>query len=1091
MPSVLSRRLLAVTAVLALLAGLLPLGAASRAATGDPVLLNEILANTTGTPDVEFVELYGIPGTALGGLSLVVIEGDAVATQGRVNFRLDLAGQIGGNGFFLAGTPTVATTYGVTPNATFAADSLQNGTETFAIMTTASAPAVGGALTGSEVVRDALAIRDTGATDTTYLGAPIVGPDGTFFPAGAHRIADGVDTDTAADWAFADFSLTSTTNPNTPTAGTPVTVGGEVVADCGAGVRTLEGAAGSATVTASDADGTVTTFAIAGVAPSDPGTFGIGTVTPSSAPGAPASAQVLIGAATPDGVYTVTVRASNSDATPQTDTCELSVTVDRVLSIGEVQGPTTDTESGTGDRSPIVGQTVAVRGVVTQRLRLPTASGGQNYAFFLQSTIAGADGNAQSSDGLYVFLGGSPFMDDPASTTDYFAEVGDQVVLRGLVQESFGLTQLGSATVRPQFLALEREDVPMSELEVTEADPDDTLAAANRWWERHEAMQFHLDAGAQVVMPRDIFTLDAEVWVVRGDHPLAQRTDPYARRVFRDVHPLDDLGPAGSFDNGNGMRILLTNHGLKWNDASNATLLAPARTYDTVTNALTGGLTFTFGKYGIEVQQQLTLRNGADPAGNAPPSAAVEGAEYATSDYNVENLYDFRDDPFDDCDFADDPGCPGVTPPFNYVPVDQADYEQHLADLAAQIAGPMHAPDILAIQEAEDQDICMLDDGALVCGTTDDADGRPDTLQELALAIEAAGGPTYDSAFDRDGADDRGIVSAFMWRTDTVELLPVAAGDPVLGSTTGIAYAGAALAYNTDVSNPKAVNAVLPTSVPGPIDPCDAEETTRCVYTRDPQVGHFRVWRDGIGQSTFTDLWALSNHFSSTPDNRVGQRTQQAVYNAAIYEAIVDADPDARFVTVGDFNVYPRPDDPFAPGDSRYPSDQLAALYGAELHNLYDTLLAEVPQSAYSYVFQGQTQTLDMQFANDRLFDELVQVRAAHLNADFAAGYDGDVARGASDHDPQIARWSKAVDVERLADLVAYLVEGGEIDPAKAAQLYDRLAKAAALLEAGELDDYLAQLRAFGNQAQGLAPRWISHEAADILEREADTVTLD
>lgn len=1082
-----SRRPLAVTAVLALVTGLLPLGAASRAATGDPVLINEVLVSTTGT-DVEFAELYGIPGTSLAGLSLIAVESDTGTTYGSIDARRDFtsADVIGGNGYHLVGNAGVTTTYGVTPNSVLADGFMENSSLTIAIVVTSSI--AGTSVTGAEVVRDAIGIMDS-AAETPALDAPGVGPDGAFLPAGAHRISVGVDTDAATDWALADFSLVSTTNPNTPIAGTPFGGTGEVVADCGDGVRTIEGAAGSATVTASDADGTVTAFSIVSVAPSDPGTFSIGTVTPSGATGAPASAQLLIGATTPDGAYTVTVQASNSDTTPQTDTCELTVTVDPVLTIGEVQGPTTDGESGTADRSPLVGQTVAVRGVVTQRLRLPTSSGGQNYAFFLQSTIAAADGDARSSDGLYVFLGSTPFVDDPTSADDYFAEPGDQVVLRGLVQESFNLTQLGSSTVRPQLLALEREDVPMSELEVTEADPDDSLATANRWWERHEAMQFHLDAGSAVVGARDLFTLDAEVWVVRGDHPLAERTDPYARRVFRDVHPLDDSGPAGSWDNGNGMRILLTNHGLKWNEASNLTLLAPARTYDTVTNAVTGGLTYTFGKYGIEVQQQLVLESGADPALNAPPSAAVAGAEYATSDYNVENLYDFRNDPNDGCDFAGDPGCPGVRPPFNYVPVDQADYEQHLADLAAQIAGPMHAPDILAIQEAEDQDICSLGDGELLCGSADDADGRPDTLQDLALAIQAAGGPVYDTAFDRDGADDRGIVSAFMWRVDTVELLPASAGDPVLGSETGIDYPGTPLAYNAEVSNPKAVNAILPAGVPGPIDACDAEETNRCVYTRDPQVGHFRVWRDGIGTSVFTDLWALSNHFSSTPDSRVGQRTQQAVYNAAIYQAIVAADPGARVVTLGDFNVYPRPDDPFAPGDSRHPSDQLAALYDAGLHNLYDTLLAEVPQSAYSYVFQGQTQTLDMQFANQRLFDELVQVRAAHLNADYAAGYDGDGARGASDHDPQIARWSKAVDVERLADLVEYLLAGGEIDPAKAQQLLGHLDQAATLLAAGDAAGYLDQLEAFANQAQGLAPRWISQEAADILEQEADTVT--
>jgi predicted extracellular nuclease len=369
----------------------------------------------------------------------------------------------------------------------------------------------------------------------------------------------------------------------------------------------------------------------------------------------------------------------------------------------------------------------------------------------------------------------------------------------------------------------------------------------------------------------------------------------------------------------------------------------------------------------------------------------------------------------------------------------------------------------------------------MVCGSANNADGQPDTLQDLALAISAAGGPTYATASDRDGADDRGIVAAFMYRVDSVELLPVAAGDPVLSATTGIDYRGAPLAFNSQVSNPKAVNAVLPSDV----DRSTGTDGSN-VYTRAPQVGHFRVWRDGIGTSVFTDLWAVSNHFSSTPDARVGQRTEQAAYNAAIFAAIVAADPGARFVSAGDFNVFPRPDDPFAPGSARHPSDQLGPLYDAGLHNLYDTLLAEVPSSAYSYTFLGMAQTLDMQWANGTLFDELVEIRAAHLNADFAADEDGDGARGASDHDPQVARWSKEVTLERLRALVDYYVATGAVDPTKAAKLYDRLDKAARYAASGQVTAYRSQLLAFGDQARDLAPKFVRPAAAAALEREGD-----
>ena len=188
-------------------------------------------------------------------------------------------------------------------------------------------------------------------------------------------------------------------------------------------------------------------------------------------------------------------------------------------------------------------------------------------------------------------------------------------------------------------------------------------------------------------------------------------------------------------------------------------------------------------------------------------------AEYSLSTLNVENLYDFRDDPFDGCDFAGNSGCPGVNPPFDYVPASDEIYQAHLVDIAQQIVADLHSPDILFIQEAEDQDICTLVGGVFGCGVVNNADGKPDTLQELAYAILELGGPAYEAVYDRDGADDRGISAALLYRTDRVELLPAIWDDPVLGSSPTVDYRGTPLSFNTDVQNPKALNADLPDDV--------------------------------------------------------------------------------------------------------------------------------------------------------------------------------------------------------------------------------------------------------------------------------------
>ena len=63
------------------------------------------------------------------------------------------------------------------------------------------------------------------------------------------------------------------------------------------------------------------------------------------------------------------------------------------------------------------------------------------------------------------------------------------------------------------------------------------------------------------------------------------------------------------------------------------------------------------------------------------------------------------------------------------------------------------------------------------------------------------------------------------------------------------------------------------------------------------------------------------------------------------------------------------------------------------------------PSAAYTYIFQGQAQTLDHQFASARLANELDTVAVAHINADWPKELEGDGPRGASDHDPIVARY--------------------------------------------------------------------------------------
>lgn len=665
-----------------------------------------------------------------------------------------------------------------------------------------------------------------------------------------------------------------------------------------------------------------------------------------------------------------------------------------ILPIGEVQGEVTDTDNGRFHSSPYENEEVTVQGVIYQLLLQRTSQGGSLHSFFIQNTDETADGDVNTSDGILVFLGSSP------DIGDYTPEVGDEVVLTGTIDEFFGLTELTDVALEEIL----RSDVDIdAELPALEVDPPADMEDAARYWERREGMRAQVPVQSLVMNGRDVFpsSMDGELWVIRSDAEVAQRDDAYARRVFRDPHPLDNI-PGELFDDGNGYRILMGSLGVKATTGDNNTLIAPGRTWDTLDNAPIGGVYYSFGKYSVQVGEQPELTVGVDPTENAPPQAA--GAdEYSVAAFNVENLYDYRDDPFDGCDFPGNAGCPGVNPPFDYVPADDADYQARLQDLARQILDDLHSPDIIMAQEAEEQDICTVQGGVFTCGDVNNADGRPDTLQELGTLVADLGGPSYTAAYDRDGGDDRGIVSGYLYRTDRVELLPAQASHPVLGSNPQVDYRGAQFDSNRDVQNPKTFNAVLPDDV----DRSTGTDGDN-VFTRAPQVALFRVWTDGVGVGDPTTLYAISNHFSSGPDSRVGQRTEQALYNAAIADALQALGENMRVVVGGDLNVFPRPDDPFAPGHDLYPSDQLGPLYEEGLVNLHDTLLDEVPASAYTYVFEGQAQTLDQIFVTPNLEEELAQVRVAHINSDWPEFYPDDGPRGTSDHDPVVARFMAA-----------------------------------------------------------------------------------
>ena len=224
---------------------------------------------------------------------------------------------------------------------------------------------------------------------------------------------------TGADHALAIDDLTIT----------PQGSGGNaaVVPTCPATLTTIQGTATSGPISATDADGTVTSATITAITPSDPGTIAITGFTPAGGVGGTANGTLDVSNTTPLGSFGVTIQWTNNDATPQTATCNVAVSVTpppTVAFIHDVQG--------NGAATPIPGATVTVEGVVTGDYQ----NGPQLDAFFLQEEDIDADADPNTSEGIFVFCGACPTP---------IAE-GQRVRVTGIVSEFFGMTEITAST---------------------------------------------------------------------------------------------------------------------------------------------------------------------------------------------------------------------------------------------------------------------------------------------------------------------------------------------------------------------------------------------------------------------------------------------------------------------------------------------------------------------------------------------------------------------------------------------------------------------------------------------------------------------
>jgi len=304
---------------------------------------------------------------------------------------------------------------------------------------------------------------------------------------------------------------------------------------------------------------------------------------------------------------------------------------------------------------------------------------------------------------------------------------------------------------------------------------------------------------------------------------------------------------------------------------------------------------------------------------------------------------------------------------FNVENLDPSDGATKFNNLASRIVNNLKSPDIINLEEIQDNN----------GPTNDSVVDASQTFQTLINAIATAGGPTYEfrqinPVDDTNGGEPGGNIRVgFLFNPGRVQFVDRPGGTSTSGTT---------------VSN--VGGAPEPSFSPGLIDPTNSTFNN----SRKPLVGEFTF----NGRSVFV----VGNHFNSKGGDQPlfganqppvltseTQRNQQATVVRDFVQSILAIDPNANVVVAGDLN------------DFEF-SNPVNNLESVGLTTLIETL----PQNErYSYVFDGNSQTLDHILVSSNLLNNLDGFDSVHINSEFA---DQD-----SDHDPVLARFNLAPSV--------------------------------------------------------------------------------
>jgi len=607
----------------------------------------------------------------------------------------------------------------------------------------------------------------------------------------------------------------------------------------------------------------------------------------------------------------VSSKVTDQDALDPPDTMQADFvstfsTLGNAARIREIQGTT--------HISPLVGRRVAaVPGVVT---------GLRGNGFYMQDPSPDAD--VATSEGIFVFTQSAP--------SD--VSVGNQVSINGTVAEfrpggvtsnNLTITQLTAPaiTVAPVTAPLPSPTVigrggRLPPTTVIEDDASGSVETSGVFDPATDGIDFYESLEAMLVRinspvasgPTNGF---GEIWVLPDGGARASVRTSRGGIVIR----ANDFNPE---------RVLIDDEVIKLSGGSMPQVHVGAEL-----GSVDGILDFDFSNFRVEVKSAPAVLSNTLARESTTPQAQNR---LSVGTFNVENL-------------------------------DANESVSKFATLAGLIVNNMKAPDLVTLEEVQDNN------GATNDGTVDPSQ----TLARLISAIQAAGGPTYEfrqinPVNNQDGGEPGGNIRVvFLYRTDRGLSFVDRPGG---GSTTPVSV----------VTGP---NGPELSASPGRIDPTNAAFNS----SRKPLAGEFLF--------NGHRLFVVGNHMNSKggdqplfgrfqPPTRVteAQRHQQADIVHDFVASILAADPQANVIVLGDIN------------DFEF-SETMQVLTAGDI---LTPLMNRLPQrERYSYVFEGNSQSLDHIIVSKQLLGPgKADYDVIHVNAEF---HDH-----ASDHDPQVARFT-------------------------------------------------------------------------------------